>query len=467
MPAAYHHGTETIRQLGGSRPIYSVDGAIVGLVVLASRGAVNELTLCQTMRDFAQFGTLTGRGFTAADAFDILARYQAGQYYVVNVLDPAKHISNVSGETLTVDPLTLRATTAHPAISSVVVKDGSTTLTEGTKYTIIDAERGEIQLKSAPSGAVTVSYTYLDPSKVEHDDIVGGYDVSHAKRTGLELLTEGFNKFGADAKIVLVPDKDSTQAMAGEMETIAERIKAVAYVAAPKGTKLSTALEGRGANGTINFRSSSERVRHFYPYAKGADRLESLATHAAGMRMLVDVEHGYWYSSSNRDLRGVTGLETPLTARVDDPQSETNLLNARGITTIFNSYGTGFRLWGNRSAAFPTVTHIVNFETALRTGDIIDESIRRFELQYLDYPIDDALIDSLIESIDTYMRGQESLVGYSVALDPDYSEAELVDAFSRGQIPIFYDYTPKIPGERITNRSVMTRRYLVNLVSSK
>ncbi|WP_294033087.1 hypothetical protein [uncultured Moraxella sp.] len=76
------------------------------------------------------------------------------------------------------------------------------------------------------------------------------------------------------------------------------------------------------------------------------------------------------------------------------------------------------------------------------------------------FEIDDALIDSLIEGIRTYLGTLKSIVGYSVSLDYDY---DLVDAFSKGQVPIVYDYTPKLPAERITNTSVMTRKYLVNL----
>ena len=39
-------------------------------------------------------------------------------------------------------------------------------------------------------------------------------------------------------------------------------------------------------------------------------------------------------------------------AAINDANSEANLLNEAGIITVFNSYGTGIRLWGNRSAAF-------------------------------------------------------------------------------------------------------------------
>lgn len=34
-------------------------------------------------------------------------------------------------------------------------------------------------------------------------------------------------------------------------------------------------------------------------------------------------------------------------------------------------------------------------------------------------------------------------------------------------MPIVYEYTPKLPMERATNTSVMTRKYLANLVGSR
>lgn len=395
----YHHGTETKNVDGGSNPIYTVDGAVIGIVGTAPIGPVNELTVCRTMKDFSQFGDASkdeSDGFTLPAAFEILSRYKAGTFYVINVYDPAKHTAGVS--------------------------------------------------------AVTA------------DDIKGGYDIASNKRRGMELLKEGFNRFGTDAKILIAPQLDADKTIAAELEVFADNLKAIAYVDAPTGTKLAQAITGRGPQGTINFNTSSPRVRHYFPHVKNGEKLESLATHAAGLRMKVDVEKGYWWSTSNRNLKGVTDTELRLTARIDDYQSETNALNAAGITTVFNSFGTGFRLWGNRSACYPTVTHIKNFETAMRTGDLIDESIRRFELQYIDRPIDDALIDSLLESIDTYMRTLKSIVGYSVQLDPD---ADLVDSFSKGQVPIQYEFTPKIPAERITNTSVMTRKYLVNLVANR
>ncbi|MFV2030820.1 phage tail sheath family protein, partial [Neisseria sp. S1] len=311
--------------------------------------------------------------------------------------------------------------------------------------------------------APKITYTHTDPSKVTEADIIGAYVAATGKRTGMELVTEGFNRFGADAKIIIVPGYDKTATCAAAMITVADKLGAIAYINAPQGTSLSKALEGRGPGGAINFNTSSDRAQLFYPHVIGLLGAESLATHAAALRMKTDVEKGYWWSISNKELLGVTGLEVGLTARADDPQSETNRLNEKGITTVFNSYGTGYRMWGNRLACFPTVSHIKNFEVAQRTGDLIDESIRRAQLQYVDRPIDDALLDSLLETIRTYLSTLPSIVGFSLDLDYDY---DLVDAFSKGQVPIVYEYTPKLPAERISNKSVMTRKYLANLVSS-
>ncbi|OAV13542.1 phage tail sheath family protein [Moraxella catarrhalis] len=457
---SFHHGTETKRIDGGSSPVYTVNGAITAIIGTAPIGDVNVLTLCQTAKDFAQFGgnKATKSGFSIPDASHIWTRYKAGIAYVVNVCDPARHKTVITDEVLIVDVNTLTAKTAHPAIQEgYTVKDGQAVL-DVNQYSI-NTLTGEIKFNARPT-APTITYTYTDPAKVTEVDILGGFVASTGKRTGLELLTEGFGKFGADAKIIIMPEYDKTATAAAAMIAMANKLNAIAYINAPKGTSLSAVLQGRGASGTINFNTSSDRAELCYPYVVGILGTEHLATHMAGLRMKVDVDKGYWHSKSNHELLGVTALEIPLTARIDDPQSETNRLNEKGITTVFNSYGTGFRAWGNRLACFPSVSHIKNFEVAQRTGDIIDESIRQFELQYVDRPIDDALIDSLIEGIRTYLGTLRSIVGYSVSLDYEY---DLVDAFSKGQIPLVYDYTPKLPAERITNASVMTRKYLVNL----
>lgn len=454
----FHHGTETTRVNGGSVPVTTVESAIIGIVGTAPIGAVNELKLCLTKKDFAQFSTVFDNGYTLPDALDILSRYAAGQVYVVNVLDPTRHRTTVSNEALTIDPTTLKAKTAKAGVIELSLSTDSAVIP--TSDYSVNLQTGEISFAS-PKNNVTATYTYADPSKVTEADIKGGIETATGKRTGFELLRAGFNLFGSDAKILICPQFDAQPTLASALETLASQLGAVAYIQAPKETTLAKAIAGRGSMGTINFKTSSDRSHLFFPHVVGErNTLESLATHAAGLRMKTDVDDGYWFSTSNRQLKGVIGVEIPLTARVDDKQSETNRLNAVGITTVFNSFGTGFRLWGNRLACYPTVTHITNFEVVQRTADIIDESLRRVELQFIDRPIDEALLDALLGTVETYMNTLKALVGFSVWLDPD---ADLADAFSQGIVPIKYKFTPKIPAERITNTSEVTREFLINL----
>ena len=107
--------------------------------------------------------------------------------------------------------------------SGYTLTDGSNALTENTHYTI-NTLTGEITYKTKPT-APKISYTYTDPTKVTEADIIGAYVAATGKRTGLELLTEGFTRRGADAKIIVVPEYDKTATVRGAMEVVPESSK--------------------------------------------------------------------------------------------------------------------------------------------------------------------------------------------------------------------------------------------------
>ncbi|MCU3415667.1 phage tail sheath subtilisin-like domain-containing protein, partial [Enterobacter hormaechei subsp. steigerwaltii] len=288
-------------------------------------------------------------------------------------------------------------------------------------------------------------------------------------RTGMKLLNDSFNLFGYFAKILIAPVFCTQNSVSVELIAMAEKLGAVTYIDAPIGTTFAQALAGRGPEGTINFNTSSDRVRLCYPHVKvydaatNSERLEPLSQRAAGLRAKVDLDKGYWWSSSNQEILGITGVERQLSAMIDDPQSEVNLLNEQGITTVFSSYGSGLRLWGNRTAAWPTVTHMRNFENVRRTGDVINESLRYFSQQYIDMPITQALIDALTESVNAYGRkliGDGALLGFSCWFDPARNEEMELAA---GHLLLSYKYTPPPPLERLTFETEITSEYLLTL----
>lgn len=472
MSANYLHGVETIEVERGPRPVRTVKSAVIGLIGTAPIGPVNAVTLCLSEKDAAAFGAQQP-GFTIPQALDAIYDHGAGTVMVINVLDPAIHKTAVPSETLAFDASNDRAQLAHGAAVNLVIKsaEGDTPYVLGTDYTV-DLVAGVLtrQLKGAITAGASVkaTYDYADPSKVTAAEIIGA--VSEAGvRTGLKALKDTYNTFGFFAKILIAPAFCTQSAVAIELIAMADQIDAVTYIDAPIGTTYAQAIAGRGPTGTINFNTSSDRVRLCYPHVKvydpvtNSERLEPLSARAAGLRAKVDLDKGFWWSSSNQEIAGVIGVERALSAMIDDPQSEVNLLNEQGITTVFSSFGTGLRLWGNRTAAWPSVSHMRNFENVRRTGDVINESIRYFSLQYMDMPLNQALIDSLVESVNGYGRkliGDGALIGFKAWFDQARNgETEL----AAGHLLINYKYTPPPPLERLTFETEITSEYLLTL----
>lgn len=475
MAANYLHGVETIEIERGPRTVTTVKSAVIALIGTAPIGGL-DLVLALSDKDDTQFGPQL-EGFTIPQALNAIRDHGAGATFVINVLDTAIHKSAIADEAVVLDPVTGIGKTVKSGLLSATFKngDGSKTYDKDIDYSIdlVNGKVTRISTGTIPAGATPLkaSYEYADPTKVMPADIIGAINAAGI-RTGLQSLKDTYNQFGFFAKILIAPAFCTLNSVATEMIAMATQLGAVAYIDAPIGTTYAQALAGRGPVGTINFNTSSDRVRLCYPHVKvldlvtNAERLEPLSARSAGLRAKIDVDKGYWWSSSNQEILGITGVERQLSAMIDDPNSEVNLLNEQGITTVFSSYGSGYRLWGNRTAAWPTVTAMRNFENVRRTGDVINESIRYFSLQFADMPIDQGLIDSLTESINGYGRtmiGSGALLGFKCWFDPDRNEET---ELANGHMLLNYKYTVPPPLERLTYETEITSEYLLTLKGS-
>lgn len=471
MSANYLHGIETLEVERGPRAIRLVKSAVIALVGTAPTGPLNTLTLSQTDRDAAQFGPELA-GFSIPQALSGIYDFGAGTVLVVNVLDPATHRTNVVGRERTFgnnDQLKLE----HGALQSLTLKNsaGDTTYQAPADYTadLLTGLVTRVPSGTIPANAtVKADYTHADPSKVTPADIIGAVNIA-GLRTGLKAFADSYNLLGFFPKIFIAPGFSSLNSISVELIAAAEQMGGVAYIDAPIGATVQQVIAGRGPSGAINFNTSSDRARLCYPHvrvydaATDGERLEPLSIRAAGLRAKIDNDNGYWWSSSNQELIGVIGLERPLTARIDDAASEVNLLNEVGITTVFNSFGTGLRLWGNRTAAWPTVTHMRNFENVRRTKDVVDESIRYSSLQFVDQPITQGLIDSVTESVNLFGRkliGDSALLGFECWYDPARNPQTEV---ALGHLLFNYKLTVPLPFERGTFETEITGEYLANL----
>lgn len=410
MPASFLHGVETIEITKGARTISTVKTAVVGIVGTApiedveeQYRTVNTPTLILSETEAVRYFGNHKAGFTIPQALEAFFDQGAGIAIVINVYNPEKH------------------------------------------------EKVEA---------------------VKIGDINGGIDAATGKRTGLKAFEDCYSLFGYYPKTIIAPVFCEDTAVVTEINTICNKIRAMGIVDAPVGATVQDVIKGRGPQGTINFNTSSERIILCYPHLKVYDsttdsiKLQPYSQRLAGVIAAKDVEKGYHWSPSNTEIQGIVGVERQLTSMINDPTSEVNTLNEAGVVTVFNSYGSGLRTWGNRTAAYPSSTHPTNFINVRRTADILHESVEYAMLQFIDFPIDNGLIDSICETVNQFIR---TLIGRGALIDGKCSfnsEKNPTTEIANGHLTFDIEFMPPTPAERITFESFINIELLKSLGAS-
>ncbi len=510
MSASFLHGVEVIETTVGPLPVSVVKSAVIGLIGSAPRWAAGASpaagqtpTLVSSQSDAATFGPLI-KGYTIPYALNAIQEQGAGQAIVINVFNPATHNTAVaatafsfpaSGKPQVINlghmgilgPNGPTGVGTGPAVTNAA---GSTTYVEGTDYNV-DYVNGLIT--ALPGGAITageaikVVFSYCDPSKVADADICGAVTGTPAVYSGIQALLTTFNSMGFVAKILIAPRYSQDQTVAAALDAAAQSLRAIALVDSPPSTAVATAIANRGLSGNA-FDTSSKRTVLCFPQQKftdngidptkvtldvngnpvttpiGATAVAPYSEWVAGAIAAMDLADGYWYSPSNQQIDGILGGDVAIQqGRLDDPTTDPNQLNAAGILTIFNAFGTGLRTWGNRSAAYPTSTAPDNFICIRRTLDVIEESIELATLQFLDLPINNALITQILATVNAFIR---TLIQRG-ALEPGsaatYNPADNPPSqLAAGQLVFELNIMPPPPAERITYNTFVD----INLLSA-
>jgi uncharacterized protein len=473
MPANYLHGVETIELNIGPRPIQVVKSAVIGIVGVAPQGPKNTLTLVQTTADASQFGTLLP-GFNIPQALNAIQKQGSGVVLVVNVFDPVANTDSVT-ETKDVEDGKFKLTDApiYDGNNTLVLTNGETdedlvTYVKDTDYRV--NEFGVVTI--IPGGAIvegdtiTCIYKKFDATSVNNAQLIG--TVTDGVRTGMQVWDLAFSTFGFTPRILLCPSYSSVKAITSELLVKANSFRAHAIIDSIVGDTVTDAISDRGSI-TAAFGTSSKRAILTYPRLKAydpatdADAVVPYSPFMAGVIAATDNADGYWFSPSNREIQGITGVERTITAAINDAYTEANLLNEKGIVTIFNSFGTGLRTWGNRSAAFPTDTAPGNFIAVQRTADILHESIELAMLPFIDKPLNDALIDAIRDSVNSFIRTliqRGALIDGECTFNPSKNPPSQL---ALGQVLFDIVFMPPTPAERITFESFIDINLLQTL----
>jgi phage tail sheath protein FI len=429
------------------------------------------------------------QGFTIPYALNVVFAQGAGQVIAVNVFDQHLNFTAISAATYAFPASGVQAiNVGHMGLSTIKITNTGVTVTyvEGADFSVdrvngIVTALGGGLLVSGQS--VKITCNYADPSKLVDSDLVG--TVTSNLYTGMQNWKLSYGLMGFFPKLLLAPSYGSYAAIgqtagsqdatvAAGMATLAAAMRAMYFVDCPPGSSPATLLSNRGANGN-SFNTSDKRAIlcgpqelfldsgivptgiSINPSSGAAVQNTANAIHAgpfspyvAGATAARDLAQGYWWSPSNTQIIGALGPDVSIYASFLDSASDTNTLNSQGIVTAFQAFGTGIRVWGNRSSGFPAYTTPDVFIPIRRTMDVIEQSVMLSMMQFLDQPISNALISAILASVNSFIRiliGRGALVAGTASYNVGENPPAQIAA---GQLVFDIDCMPPPPAERLT-----------------
>lgn len=182
---------------------------------------------------------------------------------------------------------------------------------------------------------------------------------------------------------------------------------------------------------------------------------------ALGLRARIDQEIGWHKTLSNVSVSGVTGIAKDVYWDLQALDTEADLLNAAQVTTLVNA-GGGYKFWGSRTCSDEP---LFAFESAVRTAQILKDTIADGLLWAIDKPLHPSLAKDIIETINGNFRALKAqgyiIDGRAWITDNANPAAQL----AAGKLVIDYDYTPVPPLEQLQLNQRITDRYLADFAT--
>lgn len=469
MATGYRHGIYTSEVPTSILPARTVNSAVVFAVGTAAVHTLGKPALVNVPRLYHSYDEFVAEmGWDAKHFNDFtlqevihshFALYRGAPVICVNVFDPERHLSEVSGEEITFSTSRLDADTAflaHAGVRSVELagtgEDASVVYAEGEDY-MADSATGMItrlETGAIPAGAtVTASYVHADPDMVTSDDIIGGIEPATGNGTGLELIDEVFPRFREVPSIVLAPrfceDPAVAVTMAAKCDNINGLFKAICVVDIP----------ASGENGVTRYADipaykeennlTDSLMMVCWPKVRLGDKVYGLATHMAGVMASVDDDHdSIPYASPSNKTLDITSSgyldESGQWREVWLDLVKANYLNGQGVCTVSNFDG-GMKSWGGRMACYPSNTDPKDAQDAIRR--FFNWYQAQFILTYfvkVDEPLTRRLVQTFLKSEQIKLDGytaREIILGGSITFDETENPVtDLIDGILRFHLRI-------------------------------
>lgn len=351
---SYLHGIE-IKETAKQAVLAEGDSSVIALVGTAPEGVVNEVMLITSKAvGVAAFGNDIG-GFTIPAALDFIFTHVAAKVLVVNVL------ANADAEAL---------------------------LEPGGKMT-----------RDVSGKFATNIYEAVLPEPVDYaSDIIAG----------IELLAGIEDQLGLKPNLIIAPGYSQLQPVLAKMVAVAEKLNGFALVDITA-ANVAAAVTARTAG---TYASSSPALILAYPCilrynaAEEENQALGLSVAIAVAKAVTDATLGYWISPSNLELSSILETFIPIRSSLVDATADTNLLNGAGIVTVLRRAGSGYRVWGNWTAAFPTEkgAEVMIAPRAVRM--MIREVLIDAAITYLDRNnITKLTVEMIQNNVNAFLRG--------------------------------------------------------------
>lgn len=461
---SYLHGVETIRQEAASSVKDATTSIIVAVVSVPTFLLDEEYQTLNTPIPISNYSHITKyagknvEGYTGYDTlYTIMTESEGALIYMINVFDKDTHVSTKSSETVYL-------TAGAYAIEELNVTDLTVTTSDGTECTLDTDYTFEDNVITVTSGgaladaeSIIISYTYADPAQLSASDFIGEIDEDNVK-SGLQAIYDIQSTYGDEVSLIVCPVYSALKSVRTAMETIETKLKAQSYYDSPAGTSINAAISGRTTAGDdVDLTSSSENGMIVYPWlyrynsVTDADELRPASPAAVGMRVRVDRDRNVAKSISNTKSYTTTGVEVPIGFNLSDSTSDSNLLNAKGITTFINYKGS-YYIWGTRNAVYPTESGIETFECVQRTASFIERSIQNSSFSPVADTITQGFIDDVLNMIEGFFNklkkpSNQVIIDGSVSYNKENNTSE---DLAEGHITFDYEFCPPPPAERIT-----------------
>lgn len=295
----------------------------------------------------------------------------------------------------------------------------------------------------------------VDPA-AQTSGIIGGVQAS-GKRTGLQALLDGKSRFNAQPRLIVAPKHSATQAVATAMQSIAEKLRAVAIIDGP-GTTDEAATTYAKSFGSKRLYMVDPGVQ-LWDTTTSATIDAPASAWAAGVFAYTDSEYGFWSSPSNKEFVGITGTTRAIEYLDGDETCRANLLNNANIATIIRD--DGFRLWGNRTLSSDSKWAFV---TRVRTMDMVMDAILYGHKWAVDRGITSTYIRDVTDGLQAFMRdlkAQGAIINFEVYADPVLNTASQLE---QGKVYWNIRFTDVPPAENPNFRIEVTNQWLTEVL---